>query len=876
VSPVLRRLREELGDRYVVERELGKGGMATVFLARDVKHDREVAIKVLHPDLSASIGAERFEREIKLAAKLQHPHILGLYDSGAADGLLYYVMPFVRGESLRDRIDREGMLPIDDAVRIALQVADALGYAHANGIVHRDIKPENILLSGEHILVADFGIARAASEAGQQKLTQTGMAVGTPVYMAPEQSTGDEVGPAADIYSLGCMLYEMLSGEPPFTGPNAMAIMAKHLMEQVPSVRVVRQAVPVEIEQAIFITLNKQPIDRPQNAQQFADLLGMPLGATGTMRVMRGSTAMRGSQMVRGSTIARQSQFGLQGIPDAMLLPAVPVWKRPVAWVGVTAAAAAGLFFALNGAPTAPANDPDARRVAVLYFQDASRDSSLRPVADGLTEGLIRTLGRVSTLEVISRGGVEPYRGATVGVDSIARALRAAYVVHGSLAPENARVRVSLTLSRRTGVPVSDSSFTVARDSVVLAQEAISGAASELIRGAIGVQIALQDQRARTASNAAWIAAQDGAQLLRRAQALQAARDTTGAAQAAFESADSSFARAEALDRRWSEPVTRRAALAYQRSRLAGTDPAAIRPWVALAIGHADRAIALDPEDPDALEMRGTARYWGVISGLHVDESTRMRELRAAQQDLEGAVDLNPRQAGAYTTLSHMYYRLPDKTNDNVLTAAAKALDADEFQANVVAIRQRLFNAAFDLGRFDAAEQYCAELERRFAGNARALRCRLYLQSIPTRFHADSVDVDRAWRLADSLAATAPGDTKTLLTGHMWVAAALARKSVGTGLTPSAARTLADSARALAKRSEGDAVIDSPRDLAYFGAYVYSVLGNKQDAIRLLDAYIVTDPATHQASLRADPTWMFRRLAEDPGSGFARAVGAPR
>jgi serine/threonine-protein kinase len=216
LATIFDRLKDKLGERYELERELGQGGMATVFLAKDLRHDRDVAIKVLHPELSASIGAERFEREIKLAAKLQHPNILGLYDSGAADGLLYYVMPFIKGESLRDRLDREGQLPIDDAIQITLEVAEALGHAHAAGIVHRDIKPENILISGGHALVADFGIARAASEAGGHKLTQTGMAVGTPVYMSPEQAVGDPVGPTSDLYSLGCMLYEMLAGEPPF------------------------------------------------------------------------------------------------------------------------------------------------------------------------------------------------------------------------------------------------------------------------------------------------------------------------------------------------------------------------------------------------------------------------------------------------------------------------------------------------------------------------------------------------------------------------------------------------------------------------------------------------------------------------------------
>ncbi len=195
MADIDQRLQASLSDRYRIEQELGRGGMATVFLARDLKHDRQVAIKVLHPELGATLGADRFDREIKLAARLQHPHILSLYDSGEADGLLYYVMPYVEGESLRDRLNREKLLPIDDALQITLEVADALSYAHMLGIIHRDIKPENILLSGGHALVADFGIARAVTSAGGEKLTQTGMALGTPLYMSPEQATGEEVGP---------------------------------------------------------------------------------------------------------------------------------------------------------------------------------------------------------------------------------------------------------------------------------------------------------------------------------------------------------------------------------------------------------------------------------------------------------------------------------------------------------------------------------------------------------------------------------------------------------------------------------------------------------------------------------------------------------
>ena len=222
------RISTALAGRYRVEREIGVGGMAAVFLAHDEKHDREVAIKVLHPDLGAALGGERFLAEIKTTAKLQHPHILPLLDSGEADALLYYVMPFVAGETLRARLERERQLPIDDALRIAREVADALGAAHTLGIVHRDIKPENILLQSGHALVADFGIALAVQQARGARMTQTGLSLGTPQYMSPEQAMGDRnVDARADIYALGAVTYEMLTGEPPFTGASVQAIVAK-------------------------------------------------------------------------------------------------------------------------------------------------------------------------------------------------------------------------------------------------------------------------------------------------------------------------------------------------------------------------------------------------------------------------------------------------------------------------------------------------------------------------------------------------------------------------------------------------------------------------------------------------------------------------
>jgi len=278
MTEALAGLAAALVDRYVIERQLGAGGMATVYLAHDVRHNRKVALKVLRPELAAILGGERFLKEIQLTANLQHPHILPLHDSGEADGQVYYVMPYVEGESLRDRIVREKQLPVEDAVRITREVAGALDYAHRHGVVHRDIKPENILLHDGSALVADFGIALAASRSdGGTRMTETGMSLGTPFYMAPEQAMGErEITPKADVYALGCVLYEMLAGEPPFMGPTAQAIIARVMTETPRSLTLQRHTVPAHVEAAVRMALEKLPADRFASASQFADALAHP------------------------------------------------------------------------------------------------------------------------------------------------------------------------------------------------------------------------------------------------------------------------------------------------------------------------------------------------------------------------------------------------------------------------------------------------------------------------------------------------------------------------------------------------------------------------------------------------------------------------
>ena len=295
MSGVPERLAAALADRYRIERELGQGGMATVYLAEDLKHHRRVALKVLKPELAAAIGPERFLREIEISAGLHHPHMLALYDSGEASGFLYYVMPFVEGESLRDRLSREKQLPLDDALLIAREVADALSYAHSRGVVHRDIKPENILLESGHAVVADFGIAKAISAAGGETLTQTGIAIGTPQYMSPEQAAGEkDIDGRSDLYSLACVLYEMLTGQPPFTGPTVESVVRQHMVEQARPVSQLRPAVPAVIADVLTRALAKNPADRFSPAAHFAAALVSPVSGSGAGASPRVSRTMIG------------------------------------------------------------------------------------------------------------------------------------------------------------------------------------------------------------------------------------------------------------------------------------------------------------------------------------------------------------------------------------------------------------------------------------------------------------------------------------------------------------------------------------------------------------------------------------------------------
>jgi serine/threonine protein kinase len=430
-----------LVDRYRFERELGRGGMATVYLARDLKHDRLVAIKLLRQELVAALGPDRFLREIQVTASLQHPHILPLLDSGtiadAGGTRPYYVMPYVQGESLRDHLERERQLPVDEAVRITRDVAAALGYAHERGVVHRDIKPENILLSGGQAVVADFGIARALSAAGAERLTETGLALGTPHYMSPEQASGDpHVDGRADIYALGCVLYEMLAGEPPYTGPTAQAIIAKRMVEPTPRIRTVRESVSEALERAITRALAKTPADRFGTAPEFAEALSPAASAPPVPRSVDLSRRWR---------IAALLIIGLVGGAAVLRL-----WSRR----------------------SGPDMSPSASLIAVLPFTPSGSDTALSRLGrdlvftmsselDGL--GTIRVVDAHTVLAQAKQGGLySPAEGA-----ALARRFGAGSMVHGSLVREGADVRLDFVLLSTDGsIPLARASVSNAPDSI--------------------------------------------------------------------------------------------------------------------------------------------------------------------------------------------------------------------------------------------------------------------------------------------------------------------------------------------------------------------------------------------------------------------------
>ncbi|MEO7964050.1 MAG: protein kinase, partial [Gemmatimonadaceae bacterium] len=749
---------DALAPRYRVERELGRGGMATVYLATDLQTETPVAIKVLLPELAASIGADRFLREIEVGRTLQHPSIVGVIDSGEADGRLFYVMPLVDGTSLRERLDVQQQLDIDEALDIVRQVSEGLDFAHSKGIIHRDIKPENILLSGKRAMLADFGIARAVTLAGGEKLTQTGVAVGTPTYMSPEQAMGSkDVTPESDIYSLACVLYEMLAGQPPFTGPTAMAILARHSLDSIPSLKIVRSTIPDAVEDAIAKAMAKVPADRYHSVQAFVHALGdHELAARKRTASMQAAARLTLGDSAPSSTLgSNRRRIGVfAAVAAVVLVGGVAAWK----YFG------RGVRGAEDG--------PPATEIAVLYLDDRSSGHTLGYLADGLTEALIQELSQVSGLHVVSRNGVAPFKGHTIATDSVSRQLGVGTLVTGTVQSSQDSLRVNVQLVKaRTGRDLRSITLARPRSESFELQDDLAREVTNFLRKGIGIQVELEGN-AGTRNAEAYEAYQRARQLITDAEKLLAA----GKAQAASQqltAADTAFQKVSTLDPAWVAPIVQRGWLSYRQSRLLTVlDRPTYSKWLQDGLLHAASAIGTEPKNVDALELRGTLRYWQWLLNIVPDSTKPDKLLADAEADLNAAVAINPQQASAWNVLSHL--RMAKSRTSEGKLAALKAYETDPYLTDVNRTLWRLVQASLDLGDEADARKYCDVGARRFSEDFRFTECKLWLLTLKMQTKPTPTAI---WSAYDAFIKASPANVQGFhkLKGGMLAAIALIR-----------------------------------------------------------------------------------------------------
>jgi TolB-like protein/tRNA A-37 threonylcarbamoyl transferase component Bud32 len=684
VTDQFARLLSALADRYAIERELGQGGMATVYLAQDRKLGRAVALKVLRPELAAALGGERFLREIEIAAKLAHPHILALHDCGEAGGLLYYTMPFVEGETLRDRLAREKQLPLEEALRITREVADALSYAHAQGLVHRDIKPENILFQAGHAVVSDFGIAKAIAVAGTARLTETGLAVGTPAYMSPEQAAGSQdVDGRSDLYSLGCVLYEMLSGETPYTGPTPQAILAKKLSEPLPRISVVRETVPPGVEAALARALARTPADRFRTTQDFAGALT----DAGAEARVAGERRLRTSWRVRG-------------------------WRGAAVATAVVLLGVAGWWGVQRLRP------PSIDRLAVLPLASFTAESTQQYFVQGVHDALIFDLQQAG-VSVVGRTSVQQYAHTEKPIRQIARELGVDGVIEGSVLRAGDSVEIALRLiDGRTEAPRWQKSYAGDVRNILTLYHGVTRSIAAEIRSTLSPQASVRLATARSVDPQAYddyLKGQFHWQRLTPADLDQAyeyfqralRRDSTYAlawvgislvwagrnqigATAPSEAAPKQIAaarRAVELDSSLAEAqYTIALALTWQEWDWAGAGPAF------------RRAIEINPNYPD---VRAFYSHY-----LHI-----MKRPREARAQMDSALALDPLNA-LFRGLNGVDLWIEGRPADAV-GEFRKALDGGN-----AALGMNVVQALVQLGR---PEEALAELRKLFAGDAEVL-----------------------------------------------------------------------------------------------------------------------------------------------------------
>jgi serine/threonine-protein kinase len=707
-------LQAPLAGHYAIERELGRGGMATVYLARDLRHDRPVALKVLHPELAATLGPERFQREIRLAARLQHPHILTVHDSGeipargAGPALLWFTMPYVEGETLRDRLSRERQLPLEDAIQIAREAAEALEYAHQHGVIHRDIKPENILLTGSHPLVADFGIARALGGGGD-RLTETGLAMGTPAYMSPEQATGSQdVDARTDVYALGCVLYEMLAGEPPFTGPTPQAILAKRFTGEVPSVRRVRPIVPESLDQAIARALAPVPADRFSSAAEFARALAPAATTAPVLTPLRTPVSAPPVRL-----LGRRPAFAMLMLGIAIGGGALFAWRR------------------MRGGE----ENLGPKRIAVLPFENLGAPDQAY-FADGITDEVRGKLTALQGLEVMARSSSNQYRKSAKSPRDIGQELGVQYLLTGTVrwepgADGKGRVQVSPELIQvSTGAAKWQQPFDAALTDVFQVQADIAGRVAQALNVALADSVRREIAQRPTTNEDAYNYYLRGQSYAERAT-LNVEPQTMAIAQQMYEKAiglDSGFAlawarlsgvhlyfyRRDATDRTRMDLARTAAGRAARLAPNLAESHIAVGEYAQTVDQNRDRAMAeyaaALKTEPNNAELRGTLAFSQFWRG----------QKDSAVANVRLAAELDPRsgeRALDYADLMSYYghYALADSLFDHTIALAPdqyhayydKANNLIDWKADVAGAKRVMHEAETRIGPVEFVKKMC-------------------------------------------------------------------------------------------------------------------------------------------------------------------------
>jgi serine/threonine-protein kinase len=688
VTDLLDHIQQILGDRYIIEREVGRGGMAYVYLARDRRYERQVAIKVLDPDIATAVGAERFLREIRITAQLQHPHIVPLLDSGEAGSLLYAVMPYVEGESLRDRLMGQGRVGTAEAVSIVWEVADALDYAHRRGVVHRDIKPENILVSNGHALVADFGIARAVGLAGGATLTGVGFPIGTAAYMSPEQATAASlVDGRSDIYSLGCVFYEMIAGRMAFAGPSLKSVLTQQLTVDPPLVHISRPDVPPGVIAIVRRCMMKQPEDRYQTAAELAEDL-------------RGAL----TELPRVSTPVPRPPSSTPALAEGDgLLTAVGRWIVPAALLAIVLLA---LMFTYrrHGTGTAPADaeGPYNASVAILPFDNIGGTQADEYFGEGITDEIINQLAQVESLKVISRTSVLALKNSTLTLPQIAETLGVRHIVEGAVRRQGNRVRVTAELiEAASDAHLWSGTFEGnLADSFRVQEEIARKVSGELLSSIRGMR-----PMARSAMPSK-SAAFDALLLGRHRMESRSPEALAGATEAFRQAiqADSGYA-----------PAYAGLSAAYVLHVVYGF-AGGVNPYLAVAraLALADHAVELDPTLVDAYLARADA----LLISLAPHEQV-LRNLREARQ-------LSPGNVAVYSSVAHALEHMGRW--DAALQQAQRGLTLDPLATGArhsviaIALGDRRYDLAVEEARraraFDATDRVAEML----LGNALLLK----------------------------------------------------------------------------------------------------------------------------------------------------------